>query len=109
MRKDLQKGINEAVLQAIEAVNVEIETEGKSFVGRLRTCNARVYETANWYILESYNTLVACIGKSNDCGFDFLRYVYGYTSTSAQHISKFFKDYGKGMWGTKYTATWRSI
>ena len=102
-------GINDAVLKAIDAVNAEIDKTGKDFVARLRTCSAQVYETEHWYILESYSTLVACIAKDTDCGFDFLRYVYGYTATSAQHINKFFKDYGKDKWGTKYTATWRHI
>ena len=66
------------------------------FSKRLRTCQATVYayenEKGRVYILKSYNTIVAAIGASGRC-YDFLRYVYGYTATSAQHISKFFKDY----------------
>ena len=62
---------------------------------RLRTCNAMVYayenEKGRVYILKSYNTIVAAIMPNGVC-YDFLRYVYGYTATSAQHISKFFKD-----------------
>ena len=109
MKKEIQMGINDVVLKAIDAVNAEIDDTGKTFVSRLRSCNARVYETDNWYILESYSTLIACIEKSTDTGFDFLRYVYGYTATSAQHINKFFKDYGQGMWGTRTTHSWRHI
>ena len=60
---------------------------------KLRSCNAVVFETENYYILRSYSTVVALIDKENFAGFDFLRIVYGYTATSAQHISKFFHDY----------------
>lgn len=65
---------------------------------RLRTCNAEVYESRNYYILKSYNTIIACIDKNNDILVDALRTEYGYTSTSSQHISKFEKDYCKGKW-----------
>lgn len=60
---------------------------------RLRTCNARVIETKSYYILISYRTLVAFIDKSSMACYDVLRKVYGYTSTSAQHIAKFRHDY----------------
>ena len=65
----------------------------------LRTCTAWVLETENFYFLRSYSTIVAVIEKSNDCLADVLRVVYGYTATSAQHIRKFEKDYGKAKWG----------
>ena len=45
-------------------------------------------------VLTSYNTVVAIIDYETNTLYDFLRYVYGYTSTSAQHISKFAHDYG---------------
>ena len=61
---------------------------------RLRTCQAWVYETDNFYILRSYNTCVAAIDKESHYCADVLRYIYGYTATSAQHISKFIADYG---------------
>lgn len=66
---------------------------------RLRTCSAWVLETDNFYFLRSYSTIVAVIEKSSDCLADVLRKVYGYTSTSAQHIHKFERDYGKAKWG----------
>lgn len=59
----------------------------------LRSCKARVWQTSNYYILESYETFVACIDKKTHCCYDFLRYAYGYTATSAQHIAKFRRDY----------------
>ena len=60
---------------------------------RLRTCTAYVYKDHNGYIvLRSYNTFVAFITPNGDF-VDVLRLVYGYTSTSAQHIGKFYHDY----------------
>jgi len=61
---------------------------------RLRYCTAEVDTTENFYILRSYKTIVAAIDRRNNRGADVLRYVYGYTATSAQHIRKFFADYG---------------
>lgn len=66
---------------------------------RLRSCTAYVYETPKFYALMSYRTLVAIIEKETDTCVDFLRTVYGYTSTSNQHICKFSHDYGCGKWG----------
>lgn len=63
---------------------------------RLRTCQAVVFEYEDCYILKSYHTLVAGIRKDTGEEFDFLRMVYGYSATSAQHIAKFFADYGQG-------------
>lgn len=68
---------------------------------RLRNCQAWVIETENFYLLISYNTIVAVIEKGSDILADVLRDVYGYTSTSAQHISKFRHDYGADKWGCK--------
>lgn len=61
---------------------------------RLRTCSATVFETQHYYLLMSYATIVACIDKNSLICYDYLRYLYGYTATSAQHIRKFMEDYG---------------
>lgn len=74
---------------------------------RLRSCTAWVYETADYFVLQSYNTLIACIEKATDTCYDVLRTEYGYTSTSAQHISKFRKDCGNGKWGCEHCLTAR--
>lgn len=76
---------------------------------RLRTCNASVYETSKYYILKSYNTVVAFIVKDNDILVDILRYVYGYSATSAQHIAKFSTDYGKAKFGCVQRITYRDV
>lgn len=78
---------------AENSINLEMKSYGMKRIGQLRTCKAAVYETKNWFILRSYRTFVAAIHKDTCIGYDFLRDVYGYTATSAQHISKFFADY----------------
>ena len=70
-------------------------------VQKLRKCQALVLKYAmpdgdSVYLLKSYDTIVAMIDENGD-GIDFLRYVYGYTATSAQHIRKFFDDYCKNL------------
>lgn len=85
-----QNTINEIVVGEISAINADGE---QRFVARLRTCNACVWETEHFYILQSYATMVAAIDKESGVMFDFLRYVYGYTATSAEHIAKFAADY----------------
>lgn len=76
---------------------------------RLRSCQAWVYETKHFYVLRSYNTFIACISKRTDVLYDNLRREYGYTNTSAQHISKFSKDYGAGKWGCEKIYTYREV
>ena len=89
-RKEKQIAVNETVRNEL----ILIENDGDYFdVKPLRYCRAAVYETAHYYVLESYRTYVAAIRKSDGAKFDFLRYVYKYTSTSNQHIAKFFNDY----------------
>lgn len=72
---------------------------------KLRSCKAKVYETENWYILQSYDTPIACIRKYGFEIYDALRIEYGYTSTSAQHIAKFIHDYTPYPWNSpRFTA-----
>lgn len=87
MRKSEQMAINEQVLTALEKFNSTDESIINS--KRLDSCTAWVKETANYYILQSYNTNIAFVDKANNTLYDVLRYVYGYTATSAKHISKF--------------------
>ena len=62
-----------------------------------------------YYVLCSYCTIGAIIDTRTDTLYDFLRYVYGYTATSAQHSAKFDKDYGRGKWGCTNRLTYRDI
>ena len=73
---------------------------------KLRSCSAVVHETDKYYFLQSYNTIVAFIDKSTGTCYDVLRLVFGYTSTSAQHIAKFRHDYGNGKWGCEHEMRW---
>ena len=56
---------------------------------RLYYCSAWTAETEEFIILKSYRTIVAIYDKESKILYDILRVIYGYTSTSAQHISKF--------------------
>ena len=91
---ELQERMNERAQLFVEWFNNNhgIPIKAK----RLRTCQAMVFEFEDCYILQSYHTIVAGIKKDTGEEFDFLRMVYGYTATSAQHIAKFFADYGQG-------------
>ena len=110
MKKSEQEKINQICLNAMTACNAEIDKTGKTKVARLRTCKAWVYETENYYILQSYSTLVAIIDKQTNTLFDLLRYVFGYTATSAQHIAKFNYDFCNksiSYWGCTERLTYR--
>lgn len=93
MKKAEQAIINDDVINVYNDLTSAIDKYGLQPLGRLRNCNAKVYRTFGYYVLVSYNTVVAAIDNDNRL-YDFLRYVYGYTATSAQHIAKFRNDYG---------------
>jgi len=109
MKKDLQRAINEAVEDNYTDALAELESKYGEFWGcyapckKLRSCNALVYETDNFYVLQSYRTVVAVISKATNALYDALRTVYGYTATSAQHIAKFRNDYGS-PYADRFTA-----
>ena len=96
MRKNEQLNINATCIDAWNKAKEQLGTEYNVY--RLRTCSARVLETQDYYFLKSYNTIIAFIDKESDTLYDVLRYVYGYTSTSAHHIEKFNSDFGKGLY-----------
>ena len=106
MTKQQQQEINRICENEFTRAMDDYKNTDNVEVARLRSCTAWVHETDNYYILQSYGTLIACINKTTDTLFDVLRTEYGYTATSAQHISKFEKDYGQDKWGchNRYTA-----
>ena len=113
MKKSEQAATNAKVLAILTDINRFCVTGDFK---RLRSCSAEVApvmdaETGKlmYYVLRSYQTIVAAIDVSNDTLYDFLRYVYGYTSTSAQHLAKFSKDYGMGKWGCTNRLTYREV
>ena len=103
MTKRDQIADNAIVEQYIDELNAEFSVTYLEYVGRLRKCKAYVYRTTHFTVLRSYNTIVAAVyhrtPEAAPVFIDFLRFVYGYTSTSAQHIAKFKHDYynGKGF------------
>lgn len=109
LNKKAQLETNKKVLEAVDRYNEEIKGTVLHHGTRLRTCQAYVYETSSFYVLRSYKTVVAIIEKSTDTCYDFLRAVYGYTITSAQHINKFDKDYGRGAYGCKERVTYYEV
>ena len=107
MKRNDQIKINERVQNVCQAVYDEYNAGAVMNIEKLRHCAAEVIETPNWYILRSYNTLVAAVNKTLLVGYDFLRLVYGYTATSSQHIAKFFYDYGvRGVGGSGLAMRW---
>lgn len=109
MKKEEQKNINILTLAIIEDVNDELDkayASGKTFK-RLRSCTAYTIETENFIVLKSYSTIIAVKDKRTNTFFDFLRYVYGYTSTSAQHFAKF-RNMFRNTWNDT-TYTYRTI
>lgn len=92
-QKKIQAQVNGEILKAIDVFDKYNVNGLKGDISRLRCCTAWVYTSPRYRTLVSYRTIVAFIDLENGTGYDILRYVYGYTSTSAQHISKFFHDY----------------
>ena len=96
MKKAEQKTIDRMVMDKYSLYH-----DNERFVGcrvgrRLRSCTAWVIKGDYGYYLRSYDTIIAVIPYDELVCYDFLRYVYGYTSTSTHHISKFARDYGNG-------------
>lgn len=111
MKKYEQELVNSEVLEAIDRFNKLVDS-GKTDSTpwkQLRSCTASVCyivdnETGEilYFVLRSYNTIVAFIEVNTDTLYDFLRYAYGYTATSAQHIAKFDRDYCFCGYGCKF-------
>ena len=106
-RKEIQEMDNDVVLELYHEYASKVKALSNGV--QLRHCSAIVYETSDYYILKSYNTVVAFIIKEDDILVDALRYVYGYTSTSAQHIAKFNNDYGHAKYGCVQRITYRPL
>lgn len=87
------------------AINDECEKAYKEFIREVAekgldsseckflNCNAKIGQVGRFIYLRSYNTIVAIIDNESLVMYDVLRLVYGYTATSAQHISKFARHF----------------
>ena len=107
MKKAEQQIINTKVEEFIERFNSENHGPNED-VKRLRSSSAKVYTLEKYFVLQSYNTIVAVIDRDTGEAYDFLRYVYGYTATSAKHISAFFHDYSRSGYYPEMVYTWRA-
>ena len=89
-KKEIQKLENNLVENAYsKAPKIWIKVcKELGYATRLDYCQAWVCQKNGYTFLISYNTIVAFIDDSGNM-YDVLRLVYGYTVTSAQHISKF--------------------
>lgn len=90
-KKELQLQENEIALDHYTKFKAKLDEELRHpyTVKRLRTMSAEILYTDNYYILRSYNTLIAFMPINTGRVIDVLRYVYGYTATSAKHVSAF--------------------
>lgn len=104
-----QKQENEEIESMIEFFNEYFRSSSYGTAKRLRHCKATVYASERFYVLQSYNTIVAFIDRETDTLYDVLRFVYSYTSTSAQHIRKFEQDYCGSTWGCTNRYVWRHV
>lgn len=89
MTKYEQKHENRKVEEILDSITIP----NYATWTQLRSCSAEVAQCGRFTVLRSYNTIVAAIDTTTGICYDFLRKVYGYTATSAQHISKFKRDY----------------
>ena len=105
MKKSVQQEINANVESFIDRLNSS--SEEWNSIKQLRSCSAKVYTSDSFYVLQSYGTMVAAIDRDTGIAYDFLRKVYRYTATSAQHISKFFHDYSSKNYYPETIYTWR--
>lgn len=99
MRKKTQLFINETVGNVWAEYLTERTQSDAIIEKRLRSCSAHIqyYEDIDgnrfrFIALRSYSTIVAIFDTETNTLYDALRMVYGYTSTSAQHIAKFRSD-----------------
>ena len=96
MRKAEQEKENVRVIEAWDSfvsVVKDADDIGHAPAMRFRSCNAYVSCIGKWLVLTSFSTIVAILDSETRSLYDVLRYRYGYTATSAQHIAKFAHDY----------------
>ena len=99
MKKNEQIEINTYVENIVNDIDALMRKHwGPLTWKQLYRCSADWTVLGDWVILRSYSTIVAAYNRETDELFDFLRMVYGYTATSAQHITKF-RNYCRSVTG----------
>lgn len=90
MKKNEQTEVNHYIENIVNDINALLRTEKPIKWKQMYRCSADTcIVKGDWVLLRSYSTIVAAYNIYTGELFDFLRLVYGYTSTSAQHIAKF--------------------
>lgn len=92
MKKQEQIIINDYAVKAYYNAMEDYDNAMAKDRKRLRTCSATVITTDRYVYLQFYSTIVAFYNRDTHEFFDVLRFVYGYTATSAQHITKFARE-----------------
>ena len=92
---------SERYYKGIESVLYYAFSNGKKNCS-LYSCNAEIWEWYGILILVSYGTPIAVFVQEDGSLYDCLRVVYGYTATSAQHISKFKKWLAENNYNVQY-------
>lgn len=98
MKKDEQREINQIIESEYEGMRQTLRECTKSRIGRLYSCKADMWYSGRYIILYSYESIVAFYNTTNGRLIDNLRMTYGYTVTSAQHITKFHKWLTENNW-----------
>lgn len=91
MKKHEQEFINQTVKEKWDETMTAI-AESRTMYRKtmpLYHFTAEIDFYGQFAVLRSYDTLIAVYYPDTDTIYDALRYVYGFTSTSAQHIAKF--------------------
>lgn len=94
-QEEYQKQLNERILVGWDEAITYFEDCYKNHFPnwkRLKYCSAEICHLNRYVYLKSYNSLIAVFDTYNFILYDCLRYVYGYTATSAHHISKFYNE-----------------
>lgn len=110
----LQREENEEVMLELFKASTEMVVEATDehytkflLSDELAEEEAYIVETTHYYILVSYDEIVAVIDKKFRHCFDCLR-LYGYFARSANHIQKFCQSHGK-LFTFSDKRTWRAI
>ena len=85
----------------IESLLYSVFNNGKK-ICKLYSCSAEIWEYKGMFALVSYGAPIAVCTLYDRTLYDCLRVVYGYTATSAQHISKFKKWLSENNYPVKY-------
>ena len=102
-KKEMQMAENAVVETAMAEFDVGGYIPTLTPYTQLNQCQAGVLDWYGGKLLRSYNTIIAYIDTDGNC-YDFLRKVYGYTTTSARQINKFARKYN-----AKRCYTWREV